>query len=80
LTFAITMLAMYNGFLLLKTGRLKRNVPLALFQFFSILTLVVLLIYFMDFAFDYSECFFNVLMTLPCYTYACMGYCYMTNW
>lgn len=30
-TLAITFLALYNGYLLFKTGRLKRNIPLALF-------------------------------------------------
>jgi hypothetical protein len=30
----------YNGYLLLKNGRMKKNLPLALFQSFSLLTLL----------------------------------------
>lgn len=39
MTFILGSLCLYNGYLLIKTGRLRRNVPLALFQFFSMLTL-----------------------------------------
>lgn len=40
MTLGIASLALYNGYLLARTGRLKRNLPLALFQFFSVLTLI----------------------------------------
>ena len=42
--------------------------------------LIVLCIYFMDFALWYGVCQFNIFMSLPCYAYAFMGYSYMMNW
>jgi hypothetical protein len=93
LTSMITVLCVANAVRFYKNGRFK-NMALFHFYLFSFLTFlgklftlciphpifrIVRILFFLDVAFDYDWCTFQVLKGLPPYCFLTTAYCYMTN-
>jgi hypothetical protein len=79
-TWVSVAVLMVNGYLMWKTSRLQNSIPLALFFFFSMSTLISLILYFGDSYWLYPCTTFNIFMKLPTFTYVSMAYSYMMNW
>lgn len=86
----ITVLCISNALLFYRNGRFK-NMALFFFYLFSFLTflskywipllnIIVRITFFLDVAFDYSWCVYQIFKNMPPYAYATTAYCYMTNW
>lgn len=74
------VICLQNGYLMWRSQRLQSSVPLALFLGFSVLTLVVLILLFLDVYVKYDCTVFNVFMKMPTFTYVSLAYSYMMNW
>lgn len=90
-TLAVGTLLSYNGYLMVKTNRVPKNVPLTMFlgcatttilgKFYYLnLISIVLSVLFLDGFLNYSCCMFDIFMKLPTYPYVAMAFSYMMNW
>lgn len=89
LTGVVGLLCIFTGILLFKNRRFK-NIALAFFYIFAVITLLCKIlsvficaarfVFFLDVAFDYDWCTYQVIKGLPSYAYATTAYCYIINW